>query len=208
MPSDISLISDSIFMYRCYVIWDSQTRPLILPVLLMLSTLVVEILGLPGTSGYAEGPTLILAAATNLVITAFTAGRILYIQRAASHVALDHQIRGRYTRAVVMILESGAINCVVAISLAITSFLNGEIFSIASAVGPRVLNIIPTFTLVYIGLSNMQHSPPADEDSRDCFNRPSTRHTPSYSVRRSSWPVVLDIKMEYDDETLKYLGSV
>lgn len=59
--------------------------------------------------------TITLGATTNLVLTALTgnflvcggavltfssAGRILWIQRAASHVALDSTTRGRYTRAV------------------------------------------------------------------------------------------------------------
>ncbi|KAF8146397.1 hypothetical protein K438DRAFT_2028283 [Mycena galopus ATCC 62051] len=201
-------IAIELAMYRCFVIWGSQTWPLILPVLLMLSILVVGVLDLTGTVD-EHGDLLIitLSVATNLAITVLTAGRILYIQRAASHVALDGQIRGRYTRAAVMILESGAIYCAVAIFMAITNSLNGEIFVIGSALGARVLNIIPTFTLVYVGLKNMRDSPCAESASYKYVCLPSTSVArPGRLLRRSTCPGVLDIKMEAIEGKRKDVG--
>ncbi|KAF7346454.1 hypothetical protein MSAN_01873400 [Mycena sanguinolenta] len=154
-------IADSIFLYRCYVIWGSQKRTLILPSLLMSSNFVVMILGLTTevlTSELAGRIATLLGVATTLVLTAQTAGRILWIQRAASRVALDITIRGRYTRAIVLILESGVVYCAAGIFLVITYSPGGETFSIYFGILQQLLNIVPTFTLVYIGLNNMAAS--------------------------------------------------
>ncbi|KAF8146404.1 hypothetical protein K438DRAFT_509683 [Mycena galopus ATCC 62051] len=188
-------------MYRCYVIWGFKKKPIILPALLMVSSLVVGILDAARMDSQVGA--IILAAITNLAITALTAGRILWIRRAASHVALDRTIRGRYTRTIVVILESGASYCVVSIFLAISTSLNGEIFSIAAGIGPRMTNILPTLTLVYLGFRNIKETPATDQESRVVFRCPSNQHMPSRSVRlrrRSSWPVVLDIRKERDKE--------
>ncbi|KAJ6508658.1 hypothetical protein C8R45DRAFT_968173 [Mycena sanguinolenta] len=154
-------IADSIFLYRCYVIWGSQKKTLILPSLLMLSNFVVMIVGLTThvlPSELAGRISTLLAVAVNLVLTAQTVGRILWIQRAASRVALDITVRGRYTRAIILILESGVVYCAAGIFLAITYSPSGETFSIGFGIAQQFLNIIPTFTLVYIGLNNMAGS--------------------------------------------------
>ncbi|KAJ7229570.1 hypothetical protein B0H12DRAFT_1147579, partial [Mycena haematopus] len=189
-----NFITDSFFLYRCYVIWGFRKKPLILPALLLLTTLIVgfvEMLNLPLTSKVDVRLTtmLILGAATNLVLTALTAGRILWIHRAASHVALDRTIRRRYTTAIVIILESGAVYCVVAMILVISSFLaDDEVHSIAFGVAQQLLNIIPTFTLVYIGLTNMGDSRPTESGPRVPFNpRASSRSiTRNVQLRRRS----------------------
>ncbi|KAF7340726.1 MYND-type domain-containing protein [Mycena sanguinolenta] len=172
-----NFITDCIFLYRCYVIWGSQKTPLILPVLLMLATLITAILGTASKMHITI--TFALSAATNIVLTALTgkfnliprltmvnaesflaAGRILWIQRAAaSYVDLDRTVRGRCTRAVVVILESGAVYCAMAIVL-IISYTSADtvLLSITCGMGHQLTNIIPTFTLVYIGLKNMVDS--------------------------------------------------
>ncbi|KAJ7330398.1 hypothetical protein DFH08DRAFT_313529 [Mycena albidolilacea] len=153
-------ITDSIFLYRCYAIWGFQKKPIILPVLLMLSSSISGIILYSTTNTINSTLPIILAAATNLVLTALTAGRILWIQRAASHVALDSAVRGRYSRAIMIILESGAVYCTVAIFLVISRSLNEEIFGIGLGIAQQVMNIIPTFTLVHIGLKNLEEHQP------------------------------------------------
>ncbi|KAJ6510955.1 hypothetical protein C8R45DRAFT_1089080 [Mycena sanguinolenta] len=141
-------------LYRCYVIWGSRKTPLIFPTLLMLANLIAAILGtaskVPVTISF------VLSVVTNLVLTVSTAGRILWIQRAASHVALDRTVRGRYRRAVVIILESGAVYCALAIIL-IISFTSDDkmLLNVSYGMGHQLMNIIPTFTLVYIGLQKI-----------------------------------------------------
>ncbi|KAJ7888676.1 hypothetical protein B0H14DRAFT_2693413 [Mycena olivaceomarginata] len=189
-----NFITDLIFSYRCFVIWGFQKKPIILPALLMLSTLIVTSVGCStNTITNIRSPTIILGATTNLVLTALTAGRILWIQRAASHVDLDSTIRGRYTRATAIILESGAIYCAVAILLVASASLDDEIFFVGFGIAQQLLNIIPTFTLVYIGLRNMEENQPADLEKG---SKLLPRQHASKLRRRSSWPVILDIKMQ------------
>ncbi|KAJ6535139.1 hypothetical protein B0H19DRAFT_1271785 [Mycena capillaripes] len=139
-------ITDSLFLYRCYVIWGFQRKILILPILLMLSTSVVAVVR---NAQYDEKLDRILDIKIQQV-----AGRILWIRRAARHVGLDNTFRKRYNTAIAMVIESGAIYTFSVIFLAITADLSLEIFTIGSAVAPQLLNIIPTSTLVYVGLSN------------------------------------------------------
>ncbi|KAJ7888682.1 hypothetical protein B0H14DRAFT_1193707 [Mycena olivaceomarginata] len=164
-------------LYRCYVIWGFQKKPIILPMLLIASTLVAVILSSLNKAiavGKITTITTILAAATHVILTSLTAGRILWIQRAASHVALDSSVRGRYTTAIVIILESGAIYCAAAIFLVVSVSVNEVVFSIGFGIGQQVMNIVPTFTLVYIGLKNMRENQPADLESGSKVS-PNTR---------------------------------
>ncbi|KAJ7823821.1 hypothetical protein B0H14DRAFT_2825785 [Mycena olivaceomarginata] len=96
----------------------------------------------------------VLGAATNIVLSSLTVGRILWIRRAASHVGLDSSVRSQYNRAIGIILESGAIYCIGTIFLAIAVVFQGDIYHIGISVSQEMLNIIPTFTLVYVGLQN------------------------------------------------------
>ncbi|KAJ7888685.1 hypothetical protein B0H14DRAFT_1193746 [Mycena olivaceomarginata] len=177
-------ITDSIFLYRCYAIWGFQKKPIILPVLLMLSSSISGIILYSTTNTMNSSLPFILAAATNLVLTALTAGRILWIQRAASHVALDSAVRSCYSRAIMIILESGAVYCTVAIFLVISRSLNEEIFGIGLGIAQQVMNIIPTLTLVYIGLKNLEEHQPADLE-RGYELPPSQVHLRTWSRTRS-----------------------
>ncbi|KAJ7932985.1 hypothetical protein B0H13DRAFT_1856595 [Mycena leptocephala] len=152
------------WLYRCYVIWGFNKKILTVPALLTLFTLAVGIV--VGIVESATGKfisisdlqiTLSLAAATNLVLTAFTgksiystvyiqcskppsAGRILWIQRAASHVGLDRTLRSRYNMAIGIILESGAIYCITAIFLVITvSLYDEETFVIGLSISQQTI---------------------------------------------------------------------
>ncbi|KAF7333379.1 hypothetical protein MVEN_02353600 [Mycena venus] len=139
-----NFVTDTFFLYRCYVIWNFQRKILFFPALLILTAFVVEIWistkqGLIDPQvGYSLG------VATNLVLTTLTgntdsAGRILWIRRAASHLGLNN-LRTRYNRAIEIILESGAIYCITVIYLAITSSIhNQEVYSIGLGFGENLL---------------------------------------------------------------------
>ncbi|KAF7340763.1 hypothetical protein MSAN_02104900 [Mycena sanguinolenta] len=156
-------VVDLFFMYRCYVVWGCQRKILIPPALLMLATLAAAIEvslshNIPGVVIPCG-----LAAATNTVLTALTAGRILWISRQSAHVGLSrtYQIQSRYSRAIRIILESGAIYCAAVIFLLIAASQgNFEVFDIGYAIGQQAVNIIPTFTLVYVGLQDTRDNPP------------------------------------------------
>ncbi|KAF7340756.1 hypothetical protein MSAN_02104100 [Mycena sanguinolenta] len=155
-------VTDIFFMYRCYVVWGCQRRVLVLPALLMLATLAAAIM----VSLTDNIPAVVipcgLAAATNIVLTTLTAGRILWISRQSANAGLAQPYQGRYSRAIRIILESGAIYCVAVIFLLIAGSQNNlEVFDIGYAVGQQAVNIIPTFTLVYVGLQDTRDNPPA-----------------------------------------------
>ncbi|KAJ7664739.1 hypothetical protein B0H17DRAFT_1091516, partial [Mycena rosella] len=146
-----NFLTDSLFLYRCYVIWGSQKKIIILPGLLMIGTVATGFLSVVSVSFQDATITYGLAAATNVVLTALTgnlsSGRILWMRRDASHIPVDKTLRPRYNMAIRLTLESGVIYCIAAIigSAAETSnVIGGGFFQ-------SLLNIIPTFTLVYIG---------------------------------------------------------
>ncbi|KAF8146413.1 hypothetical protein K438DRAFT_2028292, partial [Mycena galopus ATCC 62051] len=114
-----TFMADSLFLYRCYVIWKFQWKITVLPTALMISTFVVAILwGAPTNHITDVRIAYGLGAATNLILTISTAGRILWAQRVTSHAGLDNTVRRRFNMAVGILLESGAIYCIAAILLA------------------------------------------------------------------------------------------
>ncbi|KAJ7847731.1 hypothetical protein B0H14DRAFT_3453606 [Mycena olivaceomarginata] len=76
-------------------------------------------------------------------MTALTAGRILWIRRAASRVGLDTKVRGRYSTAMRIVLESGAIACMAAIIMAITvSLPDKELYDIMFGIGQQAIQLM------------------------------------------------------------------
>ncbi|KAF7349108.1 hypothetical protein MVEN_01433000 [Mycena venus] len=152
-------VTDSFFTYRCYVVWGHKRKVIIAPAFLMLATLVVGILGSPTSSlGNAKIP-VGLAAASNLVLTVLTAGRIMWIRRGSVLLRLDKTSYSRYNKIIGLILESGAIHCILLIFMFITaSFNEEELFNIGFGIAQQMLNIIPTFTLVYFGFNNTNNT--------------------------------------------------
>ncbi|KAJ6510904.1 hypothetical protein C8R45DRAFT_965548 [Mycena sanguinolenta] len=150
-----NLTADFLYMYRCYVIWEYRWKVLVLPGIFMLSTIAVGIAGLR-----AQVPLIIqllygLVIATNLVLTSLTAGRLLWIRRTTSCVDVNNKFRSRCNRAIGLVLESGAIYCAAVIFLLVTaSFKAPEVYTIGLGFGSQLMNIIPTFTLVYVGLDD------------------------------------------------------
>ncbi|KAJ7710101.1 hypothetical protein B0H14DRAFT_3022275 [Mycena olivaceomarginata] len=201
-----NVVTDLFFMYRCYVIWGCQRKVLIPPALLMLATLLASILASQTTSITNAQIPFGLAAATNLVLTALTAGRILWILRQSSHVGRDNTYRRRYNRATGIILESGAIYCIAAIFLLIAASQdNMDIFTVGFAVEQQLLIIIPTFTLVYVGLKDTVERPTGTTGQAFVSQDP-----PSLLATRAVRPYppsqVLDIKPQGTEE--KYSESV
>ncbi|KAJ7468056.1 hypothetical protein FB451DRAFT_1257931 [Mycena latifolia] len=147
-----NFVADLVFLYRCYVIWESKKMVLILPGLSMFATLVAGFISSFGV----DSPTLvkipfidiripyIMGATTNVVLMCLTAGRIWY-KRHEAHIINGTTFRKKYDTAIAMILESGAIYCFIGI-LAVISLSLGNDSS----------NIVPTLILVRVGLAHFQ----------------------------------------------------
>ncbi|KAJ7888643.1 hypothetical protein B0H14DRAFT_1192995 [Mycena olivaceomarginata] len=132
-------VTDTFFMYRCYVIWGYQRKVLFLPALLMLATSLMIILSsFSGNTAFGQ-IACSLAAVANLLLTALTAGRILWIRRQSFHVGLENTHRRRYNRAIAIILESGAFYLVTAIFLLIIASQQ-DTFNISLVIGQQILS--------------------------------------------------------------------
>ncbi|KAJ7320751.1 hypothetical protein DFH08DRAFT_942116 [Mycena albidolilacea] len=183
--------TDSLFLYRCYVIWGYQRKILILPAMFMLTTFVVGIWAAPAPDAIKTPIAYSLCAATNLVLTALTAGRISWMRRAAPCFGLDITLHIRCNRAISTILESGAIYCVgIIFLLGSASVKEFDVFLIGISFLSQLLNIIPTFTLVYVGLT----------DTADESHPESDRKTSSPAVLPWQPTQVLDIKPQGMEE--------
>ncbi|KAJ7726586.1 hypothetical protein B0H14DRAFT_3002073 [Mycena olivaceomarginata] len=92
-------LTDSVFLYRCYLVWGYRMKPILLPGILILSTTTLAIVSLvesslsknfvllggrvqiiTTTTAYALG------LATNVVLVVLTAGRIWWTRRGLANV--------------------------------------------------------------------------------------------------------------------------
>ncbi|KAF7333321.1 hypothetical protein MVEN_02347100 [Mycena venus] len=203
-----SLVASSLFLYRCYVVWEFRWKAIIFPTVIMTCTYVVAILSAAQVTNPVVDPRIVyvLGGVTNITLTAFTAGRILWVQRAAVHAGLDNTVRRRYNTAIRILLESGAIYCIAAILLTITHSLCEDdllFHYMVIGIAGQLENIIPTFTLVYVGLKNT-----ADNDRTNGKDSISFNHqNPVCAVqpcRRSEWSI-LDIKEENEDDRAEHV---
>ncbi|KAG9219429.1 hypothetical protein CCMSSC00406_0005323 [Pleurotus cornucopiae] len=114
-----NIVADGIIVYRCYIVWGSKKRIVILPCILLLATA-----GMPtilreepmrltclrhSVLGYTFRITIQLVAlslVTSIVATSLTAGRIMWISyQTKKH--LGKQFAERYNMAFQVVVESG-----------------------------------------------------------------------------------------------------
>ncbi|KAJ7659526.1 hypothetical protein B0H17DRAFT_1096056 [Mycena rosella] len=144
------VVTDLVFLYRCYIIWDSRKRVLILPALCILATVVLMVV---------------------VCLQLYEAGRIWYRGR-GMHTILGPNFGKTYKSALALILESGAIYCFCAILLVAsqTTQTAGEFgaifYGISTGLATQTVNIAPTLILVRIGMDQdriQQTTPVSDQ---------------------------------------------
>ncbi|KAJ7630278.1 hypothetical protein FB45DRAFT_531807 [Roridomyces roridus] len=147
-----TLVADSLFTYRCYILWGRRKAVILLPVLLMLSTLAlgVAIQFLPAL--YTIRITqieFVVVAVTNVLLTVLAASRIWWIRRKGGPESI---LRQRCNSAFAFILESGVLYCIWSILLVCTISIKPEADSIVFAVvlgsAKQGVNMVPTLSLV------------------------------------------------------------
>ncbi|KAF7369473.1 hypothetical protein MVEN_00277000 [Mycena venus] len=159
-----NLVTDLLFLYRCYVIWGSRRRVLVVPAAMILATVVVGcISGLTYYGIVKWGFTIdtrvpfIMGGATNILLMCLTAGRIWYLRREIRALT-GQSLRKRYDTAVAIVLESGILYCVCVIIYVIAISTNqttvfGTIFKgVAWGLVQLGVNIVPTLILVRVGM--------------------------------------------------------
>ncbi|KAF7350000.1 hypothetical protein MVEN_01301500 [Mycena venus] len=176
-------VTDSLFLYRCYMIWGSQWKFIVFPGLLIVSTFVAGCVQAKTNVQILQRTPYIMAAITNLVLLCLSAGRIWWIRRDARHIGST--ALGRYSKIIAMIVESGAIYCIGTILLAVTDPLSLS-NAVLKAIGTHVVNIVRTLIIVRVGLN--QHTQPtlSNFEGRASTNR--TSHSAHFQVEQTSRP--------------------
>ncbi|KAJ7019424.1 hypothetical protein C8F04DRAFT_1321909 [Mycena alexandri] len=181
-----NMVTDTLLLYRCFVLWGSRRRLFVIPAILIACTFAVGcasalIVAVPSSVPY------VAAALTNLLLVGLIAGRIWWIRRDARVVA-GNGLRKRYNTVIEMILESGVLYLVVAVLLAV--FQDGIVFnSVLLSVGVHMINIVPTLIIVRVGLRhNIQ-----DTGQTRATNHPLLELS-AHRPLKSSIPRVLDMK--------------
>ncbi|KAJ7134854.1 hypothetical protein C8R44DRAFT_771642 [Mycena epipterygia] len=156
-------ITDSLLIYRCYVIWDTNYRKkvVILPLFLLLVTTVVGYVTVyrndiaPPGSHLDTRITLGLAMTTNLVLTGLTVGRIWWTRRHLRTVGQTKFIQ-RYNTAMSLLLESSALYSIcLSILLVALSFKTSRetgplVTYVSYGFGGQLVNIIPALVIVRV----------------------------------------------------------
>ncbi|KAJ7222004.1 hypothetical protein C8J57DRAFT_1392322 [Mycena rebaudengoi] len=156
-----NLVADSIFIYRCYVIWGRNLKVVIIPAISLVASTVIGSVGAPKRDAevgldhddYRLAFGMIIL--TNLTLMALTAGRIWWIRRDVVTV-LEPSVMRTYDTVIAIILESGAIYCISIILYLIAAVrLNKQdslpAISVFRAAIPQILNIAPILIIVRVG---------------------------------------------------------
>ncbi|KAF8177549.1 hypothetical protein K438DRAFT_1292840 [Mycena galopus ATCC 62051] len=143
-----NIIADGLVIYRCYCIWNHNIYAVIFPMMLLVGTSIFGLdLALDPYPFYA------LSLATNILVTALTAGRIWWFYRTARAYSMTDSQK-RYASTISILVESGALY-----SVAVTIFL--VVVSAPSARGAspaalsmlqQVMGIAPTLIIVRVGM--------------------------------------------------------
>ncbi|KAF7377114.1 hypothetical protein MSAN_00130400 [Mycena sanguinolenta] len=160
-----NLVTDLLFLYRCYVIWGSRKIILVLPAMMILATVVGGCVTGLGYYGIVKlnipiDPRVpfILGGSTNILMMCLTAGRIWYIRREVRSLSTLKPLQQRYNTVVAIILESGILYCLCVIIYVISISINestwfGTVFNgVAWGLVQLGVNIVPTLILVRVGM--------------------------------------------------------
>ncbi|KAJ7870431.1 hypothetical protein B0H13DRAFT_2350390 [Mycena leptocephala] len=155
-----NIVTDGLFIHRCYLIWGRNIKVVIIPALSLVSSTVMGFVGAfrpddPSRSDdtyyrLAFGMTIL----TNLMLMALTAGRIWWIRRDVVAV-IEPSVTRTYDTVIAMILESGAIYCVsIILYLALASLnklVSSPVISVFRAAVPQIMNIAPILIIARVG---------------------------------------------------------
>ncbi|KAF7328276.1 hypothetical protein MVEN_02567500 [Mycena venus] len=190
-----NIVTDSLFIHRCYVIWGRNIKVVVVPTLSLVVTTVMGSMGPshPDEIGRSDHNDFRLAFGimilTNLTLMALTAGRIWWI-RCDVVTVLDPAVTRTYDTAIAMILESGAIYCIsIILYLIAVARLKDSLpaISVFRAAIPQIMNIAPILILVRVGSGRSVETSSSEApesscwkfDSQDGFvTRPANIHQP------------------------------
>ncbi|KAJ7464283.1 hypothetical protein B0H11DRAFT_79337 [Mycena galericulata] len=169
-----NVIADSIFIFRCYAIWNFRRTVITLPTIFTVAVAVLGVVGVAGSLwddgihsefGAPASPDTSFALLFNISITmsVFTTfilmgltGRIWWLARTSQKI-MGRRVTSRYYTVCAMILESGALYCVGAIPFIYVAFASytgslGFEFTTSGAILGQLVGIAPTIISVRVGL--------------------------------------------------------
>ncbi|KAF8994031.1 hypothetical protein BDQ17DRAFT_1367415 [Cyathus striatus] len=168
-----NFIADLLLLYRCYVVWNRRKIAVLLSSLLLIADTVWGWVG-EGTPIFSLtarfAPVFYWTVfATNVLMTAATAGRIYWLSRAVSPMLKYGGGIRRYQVATTILVESAIIYSACLLALVI-SFHNMERRFFWGCIVMRIVAIMPTLMVVQVGLSQSKRKEsilPLSSESKD-----------------------------------------
>ncbi|KAJ7851769.1 hypothetical protein B0H13DRAFT_1904926 [Mycena leptocephala] len=156
-PDDAAIVY-SRKIYRCYVIWGCNWRPVAFPAFSYTCTLIGGILGIIPLSGTSERAATAVCMATifctNVLAASLAAGRIWYISRRIARL-LGKNSRKKYMDLTAIMLESGLIypaGLVISVGIFLSPVTPTASVLICIAACYHIVGIAPTLIIVRVGL--------------------------------------------------------
>ncbi|KAJ7433120.1 hypothetical protein B0H11DRAFT_2259717 [Mycena galericulata] len=152
-----NVIADSIFIFRCYAIWNFRWVVIILPMILTVAVaghaLHIIAAQSPDCLMELQSETQVI---TTFILMALSAGRIWWLARTSQKI-VGQRVTSRYYTVCAMILESGALYCVGAIPFVGVAFasytgLMQTSITTSGAILGQLVGIAPTIIAVRVGL--------------------------------------------------------
>ncbi|KAI3621025.1 hypothetical protein WG66_013373 [Moniliophthora roreri] len=158
-----SMVADFLVIYRLYVVWGYNRKITVGPILLLLGSSISGYITVWEISRAANGSIFekqvsvwatalfSLSMATNIIVTSLIAGRIWYIGlRTSKNLGRQHGVK--YSRAFVVIVESGALYSASLFILLILYSTNNHAQLILYNCTSQIVGIAPTLIIVRVGL--------------------------------------------------------
>ncbi|KAJ7772239.1 hypothetical protein B0H16DRAFT_166486 [Mycena metata] len=172
-------LADGIILYRCYVIWGYNWRPLTVPAFSYACTIIGGILGIIPLSGTSErvatAACMLTIFCTNIIASSLAAGRIWWMSRRIARLQGRTNARRKYRDLTAIMLESGLIYpAALAISFGIfvSPATSTTSVLICIAVCYHIVGIAPTLIIVRVGLGVSTDG--VEETTRRDQTRPPT----------------------------------
>ncbi|KAI3621019.1 hypothetical protein WG66_013368 [Moniliophthora roreri] len=158
------MVADALLVYRLYIVWSRDKRVVLGPLLLLIGTAVCGYRTVWGYSQAKPGDTnhaiviyhwavlvFSLSLCTNVIVTCLIAWRIWWVGRAIAQT-LDREHGRKYSQALAIIIESGAISSIATL-IVLVAFVSGtKAVDIARDPLIQITGIAPTLIIVRVGL--------------------------------------------------------
>ncbi|KAJ7155622.1 hypothetical protein C8R46DRAFT_1295384 [Mycena filopes] len=143
-----NFIADGLVIYRCYCVWNNSARVVIVPVILLIVTTVFGC-----SPDLPSNPLFIFSLVTNVLVTALTAGRILWIARKGRQYLQDDAQR-RYSSSVCILIESGVLYSATVLAYLIIAAIPRAriVLPLVFQMLTQIMGIAPTLIIVQVGM--------------------------------------------------------